>query len=98
MDDGHTLDMGLNAEWEMDGDDNDDQHKNRGEDTTVGDDNKEGKDNKEIEMERNEGINTGGVTAGNVDKSSDGDDGGGKKTQDVKERRSKRHNKRGSKN
>ncbi len=89
MDNGYTLDMGLNAEWEMDGDDNDEQCKNWGEDTMVGDDNKEGKDNKEIEMERNEGIDSGGVTAGNVDKSSDGDDGRGKKTQDVKERGSK---------
>ena len=92
MDDGYTLDMGLNAEWEMDGDDNDDQRKNRGKDTMVGDDNKEG------EMESKQGIDGGGVTAGNVDESSDGDDGGGKKTQDVKERRSKRHNKRSSKN
>ncbi len=81
MDDGYTSNMGLNAEWEMDGDNNDDQCKNRGEDTTVGDDNKEGKDNKEIEMESKEGIDSKGATAGNVDKSSDGDDGGGKKMQ-----------------
>ncbi len=80
MDDGYTLDMGLNAQWEMDGDNNDDQRKNRGEDTMVGDDNKEGKDNKQIEMERNKGIDSRGVTAGNVDESSDGDNGGGKKT------------------
>ncbi len=92
------LDMGLNAEWGMDGNDNDDQRKNRGKDSTVGDDNKEGKDNEEIETESKEGSDSGGVTAENVDESSDGDNGGGKKMQDVKERRSKRHNKRGSKN
>ena len=89
MEDGYTSDVGVNAEWEMDGSDDDDQRKFRNKDTTFGDDNKEGKDNEEREMENREGLDSGGVTAGNVDKSSDGDDGRGKKKQDTEERRSK---------
>jgi hypothetical protein len=94
MDDGYTLDLGLSAEWEMDGDNKDGESKNTSKDK-VGDDNKEGNDDKEMETESKEGGNSGGVTAGNVDERSEGDDGGGKKTRDVKERRPKRHKKMG---